>query len=219
MEKSEEKMRIRKGGLWVVAVFVGLFFNVHTHLGNSFGDWLFRFFGISPWTAQNNTGLYLPNNLGILVLIVGFIGAIRHLKPVYPKITSWLIGGSFVFVLLFPYVTQASMFLLKYNATGYASVAITDSQCNIRQDEQSADMSCTLTLYNYGKETEITLHPILPADLSERMNAVFESNSLRLIPHRTNTESVSFTSGQQSGNVFTGNIRNVKFQVSTGPGR
>lgn len=217
MEKSEEKMRIRKGRLWVVAVFVGLFFNVQTHLGNSFGNWLFRLLGIPLWTAQDNTGLYLPNNLGIIVLIVGFIGATRQLKPVYPKIISWLIGGSFVFVLLFPYVTEASMFLLKYNATGHASVAIKDSQCSIRQDEQSAEMSCTLTLLNYGKEKEITLQPILPADISERMDAVFESQSLRLIPHRTNVEGVSFTGVQQSGNVFTGNIRNMKFEVSTGP--
>lgn len=141
------------------------------------------------------------------------------METVYPKITSWLIGVSFVFVLLFPYVTQASMFLLKYNATGDASVAIKDSQCHIRQDEQSADKSCTLTLFNYGKEKEITLQPILPADISERMDAVFESESLRLIPHRTNVEGVSFTVVKQSGNVFTGNIRNMKFEVSTGAGR
>ena len=212
-EKSTEKRRMKKGLFFVVLMLVGLLLIPFTHLGDTFGDWIFRSIGISPWTDEWNTGLHLPAILGIMALVIGFIGATRQLKPVYPKIISRLGWFCVAVLVLFPYITQGSLFLLKYNATGHDSIAIKDSQCKVNYEEADFRMECKVTLFNYGNIERVALKPILPPDLNNQVNATFESSSLRLDPHRKKTMTVAFAGVQQSNDRFSGTVREVDFEI------
>lgn len=71
------------------AVVFGLLLLSFHHLGYSFGDDLFRWAGIPPWTdIGRKTGLHLLVVAAMVLLIFGIRGIVKIYKPVYPKILS-----------------------------------------------------------------------------------------------------------------------------------
>ncbi|WP_052759672.1 hypothetical protein [Paenibacillus sp. DMB20] len=88
--------------LSISAVVFGLLLLSIHHLGYSFGDDLFRWAGIPPWTdIGRKTGLHLPVVAAMVLLIFGIRGIVKIYKPVYPKILSRTLLVCAVFIFYF----------------------------------------------------------------------------------------------------------------------
>ncbi|SMF92447.1 hypothetical protein SAMN05661091_5828 [Paenibacillus uliginis N3/975] len=160
-------------------------------MGYSFGDDLFRWIGISPWTDGKSRGLHLPVLFGFLLLIFGVVGASRIYQSRYPKIMSRLIIGCVAFIMIFPFITENLFFLTKFNSTGVSSVAFSkkDSQCNYETEDKTVKIKCQLNLYNYGKEHSITIRPLLDDGF---MQFEIEPQTISLVPHNQSNRSMVF---------------------------
>lgn len=177
--------------MYISAVVLGLLLLSNHHLGYAFGDDLFRWIGIPPWTDGKSTGLHLPVVLALLLLIFGVVGVSRVYRPRYPKIMSRLIIGCIVFIMIFPFITENLLFLTKYNSTGVSSVAFSkkDSQCKYETEDKTVEIECQLNLYNYGKEHSITIRPLLDDGV---MQFEIEPQTIFLVPRAQSNQSWVF---------------------------
>lgn len=149
--------------IFTSAAIIGLVLLPVNHLGNSVGDDLFRWIGISPWTKGDRYGAHLPVILGFVLLIFGTIGVVNIYRPRYPKIMSRLMLGYIAIMLVFPFVTEQLFFLTKFNSTSISSVAYSkkESQCNYSTEGKQVKAVCKLNIYNYGKLEQATIRPIM----------------------------------------------------------
>lgn len=145
----------RKAALFFVLILIGLLLISKTHLGYSFGDSIFRTLGLPPWTnTEYDSGWHISVIVGLLAILVGYIGAVKFYQAQIPKIRRRIILSCIAFVFLFPIVTENAMILLKYQSVSINSVDFIreNSQCSYQSEEAILKADCTITLFNYGKE-------------------------------------------------------------------
>lgn len=203
---------MKKGHYSLIAIILALLLVSQNHLKHSFGDSIFKSIGLSPWTNGESSGLHLPVIIGIILLIIGFIGAGRYYRSKYPKITSRLVIGCIVFFLVFPFITEGVMFLVKYNSKGMDSIDISSGKCSFKSVENSVTADCSFTLFNYGEVDKIAINPILPNYLDD-VDIEFEKIVIPLDKHRRMTFGFPFKGMQRKGSGFTGSAQEVSFEV------
>ncbi|SDX06188.1 hypothetical protein SAMN05518855_1008111 [Paenibacillus sp. CF384] len=154
----------RKEFPFFVLILIGLLLISKSHLGYSFGDSIFRAIGLAPWTnAEYESGVHFPVIVGLIVILVGYLGAVKFYQVRFPKVRSRIILSCIAFVFLFPFLTEKAMILLKYNSVSVSSVAFSrnNSHCNYRSEEAKVIANCSVTLLNYGKEKDVTIRLFL----------------------------------------------------------
>jgi hypothetical protein len=184
----------------------------NTHMGESLGDSMFHSLGISPWTKSNDSGVHWPVVFGLLLMLTGVIGAIRFLRPRYPKILSRIIIGCIAFVCLFPIVTEKAMFFLQRNATGVNSLDYNPnkSTCQIQTLESTIKANCSFALMNYGDQQEFTIRPLM------RMPAPgirFEPKKLNIPPHSRLSVGMDFESPRKGEISFSGTELEIGIEI------
>ncbi|WP_367398365.1 hypothetical protein [Paenibacillus lautus] len=149
---------------------MGLLFISNQHLGYSFGDDLFRWAGISPWTKEGNYGLHLPVITGLILLMVGILRVVRMYRPRYPKIMSRVMIGCVAWIVIFPFISEFVMYVVNYNSSGISSVAYIkkDSKCDYRTENEAILARCQIQIYSYGTEQQVTVRP-LSLDIGGKM--------------------------------------------------
>ncbi|MBX4151576.1 hypothetical protein K1X09_30145 [Paenibacillus lautus] len=156
--------------LSISAIIMGLLFISNQHLGYSFGDDLFRWAGISPWTKQGNLGLHLPVIAGLILLTIGVLWVTSIYRPHYPKIMSRVMIGCVAWIVIFPFISEFVMYVVNYNSSGISSVAYTkkDSKCDYRTENEAILARCQIQIYSYGTEQQVTVRP-LSLDIGGKM--------------------------------------------------
>lgn len=149
---------------------MGLLFISNQHLGYSFGDDLFRWAGVSPWTKEGKYGFHLPVITGLILLMVGILWVVRMYRPRYPKIMSRVMIGCVAWIVIFPFISEFVMYVVNYNSSGISSVAYTkkDSKCDYRTENEAILARCQIQIYSYGTEQQVTVRP-LSLDIGGKM--------------------------------------------------
>lgn len=203
---------MKKGYYSLIAIILALFLVSQNHLKQSFGDSIFTAIGWSPWTNKENTGLHLPVLISVILLIIGFFGAVRYFRSRYPQILSRLVIGCIAFFLVFPFITEGVMFLVKYNSNEIDSVDISNGKCSFLSEENIVTADCSFTLFNYGELDKIAIKPILPTYLND-VAIEFERIVVPLDKHRRMNFGLPFKGTQRNGSGFTGFVQDVGFEV------
>jgi hypothetical protein len=166
----KEEIQLKGKILSISAIVLGLLFISNQHLGYSFGDDLFRWAGISPWTKQGNYGLHLPVIAGLILLTIGILWVTRIYRPRYPKIMSRVMFGCVAWIVVFPFVSESVMFVANFNSSGISTVAYSkkDSKCDYRTENEAIRARCQIQIYSYGTERQVTVRP-LSVDVGGRM--------------------------------------------------
>ncbi|WP_054954740.1 hypothetical protein [Paenibacillus dakarensis] len=178
-------MDLGKRIFYISAAVLGLILLPVHHLGDSVGDDLFRWIGISPWSNWGTYGFHLPVLMGLLLLTIGCIGVWKIYSPRYRKIGSYLLIGCIVFIYIFPFMSKQFFFLTKYNSTDISSVAYSkkNSKCTYTAEDKKVKAECKLNIYNYGKLEQVTLRPIIN---QEMLQANLEPKVV-IVPPRSQT--------------------------------
>ncbi|ACX62475.1 hypothetical protein MHI43_00940 [Paenibacillus sp. FSL H8-0457] len=158
----EEEIQLKGKILSISAIILGLLFISNQHLGYSFGDDLFRWAGISPWTKQGNYGLHLPVIAGLILLTIGILRVTSIYRPLYPKIMSRVMIGCIAWIVVFPFVSESVMFVANFNSSGISTVAYSkkDSNCEYRTENEVILARCQIQIYSYGTERQVTVRPL-----------------------------------------------------------
>lgn len=167
---GEEENQLKSKILSISAIIVGLLFVSYHHLGYSFGDDLFRWAGLSPWTQRDRYGLHLPVIAGLILLTVGILWVSRIYRPRYPKILGRVLIGCVAWIVVFPFVTEHVMYLVKFNSSGISSVSYSkkDSKCDYRTENDVILAQCQIHIYSYGNERQVAVRP-LNLDIGDEM--------------------------------------------------
>ncbi|EGG31557.1 hypothetical protein [Paenibacillus sp. HGF5] len=178
----EEEIQLKGKILSISAIILGLFFISNQHLGYSFGDDLFRWAGIPPWTKQGNYGLHLPVIAGLILLTIGILRVTSIYRPLYPKIMSRVMIGCVAWIVVFPFVSESVMFVANFNSSGISTVAYSkkDSNCEYRTENEVILARCQIQIYSYGTERQVTVRP-LSVDVGGRV-IDFESKVVAVRP-------------------------------------
>ncbi|MFB9277629.1 hypothetical protein [Cohnella cellulosilytica] len=203
---------MKKESIFVFAILLALFFVTNNHLHSSFGDLVFEFFGISPWSKENHNGVHLPVVLGIILLIIGIIGTVKYYSPRHPKIRSRIFIFCVAFILLYPVATEKALFLLRHNSSGIRSIDILteESRCSIRTVDDTVRANCSLTIFNYGNEEQLTIRPIL---LDASPDIVFEERTVSIIPHTKIGVGTELDGFQRKAADVQGNINRLGYEI------
>lgn len=206
-----------KGIINIVILLLGLLMISKDHLDNSFGEYLFKFIGLSPWTDMDKTGLNMPAILGFLLILFGVSGTARTYRHRFPRIFSSLIIGCIAFVLISPIASEKAMFLLKHNSKGIHSFdySIKDSKCYFQTVESVVKADCSFTIYNYGNEENVLIKPILIHSYSD-MDIDVQAHIVSIAPHRKHLFSVQFDGIQRNGIELTGSLDRVGIELEVG---
>lgn len=158
----EEEIQLKGKILSISAIILGLLFISNQHLGYSFGDDLFRWAGISPWTKQGNYGLHQPVIAGLILLTIGILRVTSIYRPLYPKIMSRVMIGCIAWIVVFPFVSESVMFVANFNSSGISTVAYSkkDSNCEYRTENEVILARCQIQIYSYGTERQVTVRPL-----------------------------------------------------------
>jgi len=204
----------RKSIFFVVILLLGLLMISKNHLDKSLGDYLFKLIGLFPWTDTDETGLHLSAFLGFVLLLFGVSGTVRTYRPRFPKILSRLIIGCIAVVLIFPTVSEKTMFLLKHNSKGIDSLdfSIKDSKCNIQTVESIVKTNCSFTIYNYGTEDEVLIKPILKDRFSD-IEIDVKEHVVNIAPHRKHLFSIQFDGTEKNGTGISGTMNKVGVEL------
>jgi hypothetical protein len=203
----------RKEVLFFVLILIGLLLISNTHLGYSFGDSIFRMAGVPPWTnAEYDSGLHISVTVGLLVIITGYIGAVKYYQVRFPKIRSRIVLSCIAFPFLFPIVSEHAMVLLHYHSNSVASVDFSknNSQCSYRSEKASTKADCTLTLVNFGKEKDVTLRLYLIRSSSK---VKFEPKTITLPAHQKVSVGTAFEGKLLDGTGFTGWSNDIGIEI------
>lgn len=202
--------------LSISAVVFGLLLLSIHHLGYSFGDDLFRWAGIPPWTdIGSKTGLHLPVVAAIVLLIFGIRGIVRIYQPVYPKILSRTLLTCAAFIFIFPFLSAQTLYLLKYNSTGISSVdySTKDSRCSYQSEGKKVKAMCSLNIYNYGKEERINIRPL---DIDSYTPVVYEPQSVSVSPRSQTLLGTVFYGELQEGSGVQGWSSAIGVEIEVG---
>ncbi|MCQ6561105.1 hypothetical protein [Paenibacillus mendelii] len=203
----------RKEFLFFILILVGLLLIANHHLGYSFGDDIFREIGIPPWTnTEYDSGIHISVIAGLIMLAVGYFGAVKHYQLRFPKIRSRIVLSGIVFVWLFPWVSENLMILFHYNSTTISSVAYSKkgSQCSYQSEEASVEADCSISLINYGKEKSVTVRPYL---IRAATMIEFEPMTFTLPPHTRINMGTTFNGRQIDGTGFSGWSREIGIEL------
>jgi len=203
----------RKEALFFVLILIGLLLLSNTHLGYSFGDSIFRAIGIPPWThTELDSGLHFSAIVGLLVIVSGYIGAVKFYQSRFPHIRSRIVLSCIAFAFLFPIVTEKTMIVLNFNSSSVSSVAFSkkNSHCSYRSEEANVKADCTITLINYGKEKAVTVRPYL---LQNTADIKFEPMTVSLPPHQKIGVGTSFNGKLSDGASFSGWSNDIGIEI------
>lgn len=203
---------MKKGYLFILCIIAALFLAANTHLKISLGDSIFRAIGISPWTKDNNNGWHLPVIISLILLIIGFVGAVKIYKEKYPKIVSRLIIGCIAFFLIMPLASEGVMFLVKRNSTSIHSIDISNSRCSYKSSEDNVEANCTFTIFNYGNVNVISIKPVIKLGINEEIEIEFESNTLSLDKRSKFNVNIPFSGMNKSKSSFSGSTKGPYLQ-------
>jgi len=158
----EEEIQLKAKILSITAIIVGLLFVSNQHLGYSFGDDLFRWAGISPWTKNGNYGLHLPAVAGLALLIIGVLWLTRIYRPLYPKIMSRVLLACVAWLIIFPFVSKSVMYVVNFNSSGITTVDYSrkDGKCEYYTENEAVMARCQIQIYSYGTERQVSLRPL-----------------------------------------------------------
>ena len=203
---------MKKAGLYIALIVIGLLMFCLNHVGRSLGDEIFYSLGISPWTGPDQTGFHLSVILGLILLFVGISKTAKYYRPKYPKILSLLIIASIGFISVYPIMTENMLFLIKRNSHTIASIDYLnkDSQCNYQSDEGKIRANCSVTLYNYGPEKEVSIRPILDGHLAD---FDFEPTALIIAPHTKDMYTIDFYSQQSTDSGTWGSTGPIGIEI------
>lgn len=202
---EERRRRVGKRILFIVMSVVGLLLILNNHLKHTIGDYFFQWIGVSPWTRGSDTGVHLPVVIGLTLLLVGGIGVVRVYRAQYPRIQSRFITACIVVIILFPIATEQFMFVVHRNSTGVASldIVVRESRCQIRTQDDGIKANCSVSVFNYGNEAQLTLKPLFEPDLIH-----FQETTIPIDPRSRGIYSVEFqASSEQGGNTWRGFTR------------
>ncbi|BBI33750.1 hypothetical protein [Cohnella abietis] len=170
------------------------------HLHYSIADTLMRAVGLSPWSnAKYNTGVYIPNVVGLIVIGFVIILTSNYYRPLNPKILRTLILSSIAFAMIFPFVTEQTLFLVKHNSSGIHSFDYDreKSRCSYSSKDNSVIAKCDIAYFNYGKENNITIKPFFKRrnDGENLISSMeFEARNISISPHTSGGVGADFIS-------------------------
>lgn len=202
---------MRREAWFPFVILLGLFILTGNHVGRSLGDAIFDTLGISPWSRGDRTGFHYPVLLGLLLLIVGFVGTVRHYQLRFPRIRSRIIIGCLLFIFLYPQVAESATFLLLRNADGFRSIHYVkeDSHCSFESEGDKVTATCSFTIYNYGNVDELTITPIL-----SYINGIrWEARTLSIRPHERSSLGALFEGTLSEVTGIRGSDRQVGAEI------
>lgn len=165
--------------------------------------------GLPVWITTTATigRIHITVLLGLLLLIVGIVGAVKHYRNRYPKILSRTIIGCLALIIIYPFITEKAMFLIKYNSSGIHSLDYTkkDSHCSYNTNNNQVTATCTFTLYNYGVADEVRLKPIIDDFVP---GIKFYEETVQIAPHGKVHVRTAFYGEQEDGIQRSGGVVN-----------
>ncbi|MCF7617034.1 hypothetical protein [Bacillus sonorensis] len=199
-------MKFHNGSAGIGLMVFGLLLSVNTHMQIPAGEAVVQAFG---GDARTSSGLHVIALIGLLFIMAGFVMAWLY----YRKI-AWIRFKLFLFMMgfaaLFPLVTEQSMFLLKWNASGAEAIEYIarESSCSYDGDEEEGNMDCTVKVNNYGTNTELV-------SLSPGMIDEFEykAKTLKAPPHSQQTYEITFKAQGHDDVSMSGSFDEPEFQI------
>lgn len=191
-----------KGWLYVLFLLISLVFLGVTHRGDVFGDQVFRFLGLPPWSQfDRNEGLHYSAIFGIVMLLVSGKLAIRYFRKRYKtKVGRTIVLICILFFYTYPLVTEQAYYLAHWNQKGLQAVDFLkkDSRCRYQTKDSAVSMECTIRLVNYGGQTEtVKIRPII--EPHGRSNGIWsfveiQYQQVSLLPRSNEVYDIHFTS-------------------------
>ncbi|WP_152394624.1 hypothetical protein [Paenibacillus guangzhouensis] len=195
---------MKKRHVFLFLLIISIIWLARDHLNQSFGELTFRAFGMSPW-SEGTQGLHIPNSIGLMVLLIGFIGVVNSYRTIYPKIFSRLLIGVILLFAAIPWVTEHVMYLAHYNAkdTGTIQVVTKDRRAYIERNE-AGDVtirSQEFKIYNYGQATRMKVIPLTHD--TEWREVTFDPFELQVEPHTQATFDTTFKGTDVKGAAYS----------------
>ncbi|MFD0620269.1 hypothetical protein ACFQZR_22625 [Paenibacillus sp. GCM10027629] len=195
---------MKKRHVFLLLLMISLIWLARSHLNQSLGEVAFRAIGLSPW-SEGTQGLHIPNIIGLIMLVISFMGVVNGYRPIYPKIVSRLLIGVILLFAVIPWVTENTMYLIHYNAKGTGSIQVApkDPRAYIERNEAGELIirSQDYKIYNYGRATRMKVVPI-PQDLEWR-DVTFDPFELQLEPHSQMNVSMTFKGRHTKGAEYS----------------
>lgn len=204
---------IQLGVYFIIMLSIGVLIVSNTHLDYSMGDILFQAIGLSPWSNGPELRFHYSAVLGILLLVIGIVGTVRQYRHRYPKIFSRLLIGIIIFVYIFPFATEKIMFMVKHNSSGIDSIDYSkkNSSCSYQSDDRKAKANCSLTFFNYGKEVEAVIRPVIPVGPYNEIN--FEPRKVSITPNSKLNIGIDFEGQLHDGTSLSGTSQGVSIEL------
>lgn len=198
----------------LIVLIVSLILSFPHHLGTSLGDDFVRLLGLNPWSGSGDTGLHFTVLFTFLLFMYGMIGVVMGYRDKYPSVFLFVIVGCVVFALTYPLATEKLMFIVKHNATGETSLDYSskESTCSFRTNNGLVEVSCSLTIFNYGKEVLLKIKPQF-SDI-DSFDDNLEFQYIEVTPHKKRTiNNIIFTQKIDENHGVNGTKQPIRFQI------
>jgi len=189
----------RKAWIYSSTLVASLLFIAVDHRGVSFGDHIFRYVGLPPWSKQDQ-GFHYSVILGIILIFMSGNLVIQHFRKKYKRVARKVVVACILFFVLFPSITKGTLMLVHSNHTGLAVLDYSKKNYSCSQIylDNLVTYECTIQLFNYGKQVEyVQIKPILVniADRGSEIPTIEIPYEPIMIPPRSDsTYSISFES-------------------------
>jgi len=195
---------MKKRHVFLLLLMISLIWLARSHLNQSLGEVAFRAIGLSPW-SEGTQGLHIPNIIGLIMLVISFIGVVNGYRSIYPKIVSRLLIGIILLFSVIPWVTENTMYLIHYNGkdTGSIQVVPKDRRAYFVRNE-AGDVTISsqeFRLYNYGQATRMKVVPLTHDP--EWRDATFDPFELQMEPHSQATFNTAFKGRHTKGAEYS----------------
>lgn len=189
----------RKAWMYSTMLVASLLFIAVDHRGVPFGDHIFRFVGLPPW-SNHDQGFHYSSILGIILIFMSGNLVIQHFRKKYKRVARKVVLACILLFILFPAITKGTLMLVHSNHTGLAVLDYSKKNYSCSQIflDNNAKYECTIQLFNYGKQVEyVQIKPILDsiAERSSEFPAIeIQYKQIMIPPRSDSTYSISFES-------------------------
>jgi len=189
----------RKAWMYSTMLVASLLFIAVDHREVPFGDHIFRFVGLPPWSNQDQ-GFHYSTILGLILIFMSGNLVIQHFRKKYKRAARKVVVACILFFVLFPFISKGSLMLVHSNHTGLAVLDYSKKnyRCSQIYHDNLVTYECTIQLFNYGKQVEyVQIKPILDriTESSNEFPAIeIQYKQIMLPPRSDSTYSISFES-------------------------
>lgn len=209
----------RKAWMYSTMLVASLLFIAVDHRGVPFGDHIFRFVGLPPW-SNHDQGFHYSSILGIILIFMSGNLVIQHFRKKYKRVARKVVVACILFFILFPAITKGTLTLVHSNHTGLAVLDYSNKnyRCSHTTNDGIVSYHCTIQLFNYGKQVEyVQIKPILDSaeERSIEIPAIeIQYKQIMIRPRSDSTYSITFESKFTDRNTFGSSIRGgVSFRL------